>query len=150
MKTRSAQRGFSSVMVVAIIVLVASLCAYSLRFTAAAQGTASVELMTERAQQAARTGYEWQRMQVSLAVPVCTPVSNIVVPFTSGNFPVRVTCTAASAGATDQAGATPYNIAAYTITATACWPAPAGCPVAAPPANYVQRSVEGTVEVLTP
>ena len=154
MNMRISQRGFSSVMVIASIVMVASLCAFSLRFTASAQGSASVELLTERAQQAARAGYEWQRMQASLAVPACTPATNLVVPFTSGNFPVRVTCTqtAPSASTTDQAPvtSTSYNIAAYTITATSCWPAPAGCPNGAPPANYVQRTVVGTIEVPTP
>ncbi|TAK76114.1 MAG: hypothetical protein EPO12_17245 [Aquabacterium sp.] len=135
------QRGFSTVMVIGIIVLMASLCAFALRFVAAAQSTASIDLLSARAQQAAEAGLEWQRMQIQQNPAPCPAaiVTNLVVPFSTGNFSVRVTCTP-QGSLTD---GTPISM--FSLSAVACYPSAGGvCPnAAAMPGEYVERQLTG-------
>lgn len=138
----AARRGFSSVMVIAIIVLLASLCAFAVRFVATARATASMDMLAARAQQAAESALEWQRMQIQQNAAPCpaTVVTNLVVPFTTGNFSVRVTCTP-QGSVTDGSA-----IALFSLTAVSCYPSAGGvCPnAAAMPGEYVERQLTGT------
>ena len=141
------QRGFSSVLLIAIIVLLAGMTRYALQFVGGAEGAAALQLQTARAQRAAEAGVEWQRYQLRTAAVAgggCALSTNFSIPSVSGNFPVTVTCNRTpNAGFThSEAGVPVYT---YSFTATACWPAGAGgrCPnpAAVLPSDYVERAV---------
>lgn len=137
------QRGFSSVMLIAIIVVLAGMTSFALNFLSASQGGVNADLLALRAEEAARAGVEWQRFRLNGAAPSCVAATSLAIPFSTGNFPVTVTCVRSSPAAnyTDTGG----TYRSYQIVATACWPANAGgtCGVvaASQQPDYVERSV---------
>lgn len=139
-----AQRGFSSVLLIAIIVLLAGMTTFALRFVAGAQGSASVQAQAMRAQRAAEAAIEWQRYSLFKAVQPggCALTTNLSIPSVLGAMPVTVTCnrTPTPASVHSEGGTNFYT---YTFTARACWPAGGGggCPNAALPSNYVERQI---------
>lgn len=141
MKTR--QRGFSVVLVLAIIVLMGGLLAYAASLASAMHSSQAQEIGAARALQAARAGLEWGRYRIRIgALPNCAAATNLALPLSSGNMPVTVRCTAT--GAFTEAG-TP--VTTYQLTSTACMPAAAGsCPNAAGGGDYVERQVSGIAE----
>lgn len=141
------QRGVSAVMLIAIIVLLAGLGAYAMRFLSTAQGTQSAARLALRAELAARAGLEWQRFRLAVPAPpaalpagACAAATNLNLPLESGAFRVTVSCQAT--GTHTEGGGT---VTSYSLTATACWPAPGACPHPAPPADYVERQVSAVV-----
>lgn len=131
------QRGFSSVLLIAIIVLLASMSAVAIRFVATTQGHTVVQMQWSKVNRAAETALEWQRYQIR-SNPACAASSNVLIPFSTGNVQVTVTCQRNPAGVTHTEGANNYF--SYTITAIACHPAVGGaCPDASHPFNYVER-----------
>ncbi|MGE5452267.1 MAG: hypothetical protein ACM3VZ_10565 [Acidobacteriota bacterium] len=139
------QRGFSSVLLIAIIVLLAGMTRFALQFVGGAEGAAALQLQAARAQRAAEAGIEWQRYQLRNFAPGgCAPATNFGIPSVSGNFPVTVTCSRTpNAGVIHQENG--VSVYTYSFTATACWPAGAGgrCPnpAAVLPSDYVERAV---------
>lgn len=142
------QRGLSSILLIAIVVLLASMATFALRFVAGAQGDASALNQSLRVQQAAESGMEWLRYR--LRVGQCAPTTNITIPMSTGNIQATVTCVPTSAAPLSDfsgAGAVPganENLMSYTLTATACWPqtAPNGCPNPSwAVLNYSERQV---------
>lgn len=137
------QRGVSAVLLVAMLVFLASLTAYTLHFVGAAQGTRTMDLMLSRADQAAKAALEWQRYQLRnqpLATR-CAALTNIDVPLSTGLMRATVTCAVDVGSPFNENGTSVYS---YTFTATACSPAVAGtCPVtpdASKPVGYVERA----------
>ncbi|HET8871090.1 MAG TPA: hypothetical protein VFM48_11615 [Aquabacterium sp.] len=149
------QQGFSSILLVAIIVLLAGMTAFALRFVAATQGSSSLQVQAMRAQRAAQAAVEWQRYRLRLLSPGgCALSSSFTVPLVSGNFPVTVTCartpTAATTYTENPSVGPPRTVYTYRFTATACWPASAGvCPNPTPPSNYVEKQVTAQAACLT-
>lgn len=141
------QRGFSSILLIAIVVLLASLTAAALRFIGSAQGSVAMDIRTLRAEQAANTALEWQRYRLRTQMPAaaaCVGLTQLNVPLTSGNVQVTVRCsrTPGAAVVHSEAGKSAYS---YAFTATACAPAGAGgCPNPVASTDYVERTRTGT------
>jgi MSHA biogenesis protein MshP len=87
------QRGFSLVVVLFLIVVVAALGTFAVKIGASQQQTVVLGLQTARASAAANSGLEWARAQINtVAVPNCNPL-----PFGAGlagmnGFQVTVSC----------------------------------------------------------
>lgn len=134
------QAGFSSVMVIAMVVLLAAMTTYALRFVSGSLGSQSLDTQVLRADQAAKAGIEWQRYRLrTLGLGGCANSTNITVPFQSSAFNVTVTCQRTPATLFTVGGINTYNN--FTFTATACSPTAGACPVTVQPLgpNYVQR-----------
>ena len=58
------QRGFSSALMLAVIVLLSSLLAYAVTLTSSAHSGLAQEIAATRALQAARSGLEWGRYRI--------------------------------------------------------------------------------------
>lgn len=132
------QRGFSSVLLIVIVVMLAGMTTFALRFVAGSQGSAATQLQAMRAQRAAEAAIEWQRYRLYKQLPgACTASTNLSMPSVSGAFPVTVKCQVTVSP--KESGQT-VNV--FLFTATACWPASAGtCPALVPPDDYVQRAI---------
>lgn len=131
------QRGFSTIMLIVLVVVLASMTTFALRFVSGAQGIVTMGVQTSRVRHAAETAVEWQRYQLlNVGAPACV-ATNLNVPFTSGSVMATITCIP---GVTQPEGG--QNITPYDIKVTACWPAgPAGCPNLAPPPDYVEQQI---------
>ncbi len=129
------QRGMSSVLLIVIIVMLAGMTSFALRFVAGMQGNTAAQVQVQRAQRAAETALEWQRYRLR-ADANCVGPTNLLVPFATGNVQTSITCTRTPAAAHNDGG----TVYTYAINVTACSPAAAGaCPNPARPANYVER-----------
>ncbi len=145
-----AQRGFSLVTAIFLLVVLAALGAIAVSISGLQQSTVALDAHGVHAYQAAYAGVQWAayRQLKTTAPPTpntCFATSNLtglaqsVAPFT-----VTVSCTAASS---DEGKAT-RRIATYSITATACNQPDAGtgqCPNSAPAGNYVERRLTATL-----
>lgn len=137
------QRGFSAVLMIALIVGVAGMLGYAVTVTSAMHDSSAREIASSRAAQAAQSGLEWGQFRVRPgAAPICVPSSNITLPYSSGAIAVTVNCT--TTGPYTEAAAT---VTRYQFTATACSPAAAGtCPNPAGSGDYVEAQVVGSAE----
>ena len=145
------QRGFSTVLLIAIIVLLAGMTSFALQFVASAQGSAALDVKAVQVQQAAEAAIEWQRYRIRTLVPAAAGCvnTNVVLPFSAGNITATVTCYRTPTATTvhTEAGKSVYT---YAFTAEACWPAgPTGCPNATPPANYIYRKITASAACVT-
>lgn len=140
---RRQQRGFSAILMIALIVLVAGMLSYAVTVTSAAHDSTARELASARVMRAAQSGLEWGQFRVRPGVaPLCAASSNITVPYSSGALAVTVTCTAN--GPYTEGAAT---VSRYQFTATACTPAAGGaCPNAAGGSDYAEAQVSGASE----
>jgi Tfp pilus assembly protein PilX len=129
------QRGFSSVLLIFIIVALAGMTRFALQFVAGSQGASTIQLQAQRAKRATDAAMEWQRYRLKNGT--CTASINVAIPSSSGPFNATTTCVQSSSAT--EAGKT---IRTYRLTATACAPAGAGgsCPNFGQP-DYVERSV---------
>lgn len=144
------QRGFSSVLVIVAMLLMASLLAFGVTVLSSTQGGYALELSHARATQAALAGLDWGRYQILRpAAPNCPASQNVALPGSMAPYTVTVRCvnnSPAAAPGTFTDGATTLRI--YTVTATACL-RPAGaptCPAATNSASYVEKTVSAWVE----
>ncbi|MDP1901106.1 MAG: agglutinin biogenesis protein MshP [Rubrivivax sp.] len=138
------QRGFSGVMVIAVLVLLGGLSAYAVGLVTSALGGYASEISFARATRAAQAGLDWGRWRVTAAVaPLCTPTQTLAnLPGTLQPYAVTVRCSA-SGPYTEGAG----TLRVYRIDAVACnLPAGGPCPSAANSADYVQASMTAQVE----
>ena len=141
---RAAQRGFSVMLMLGIIVLMGGMLAYAVSFTSGMNHSVAQEAGVLRVTQAANAGLEWARYRVRFSAggPCWAAATNLTIPLSSGAVPVTVRCRAS----------TPYTEGAATVTtyqlsATACSPAAGGaCPNLAGAVNYVERTVTGIAE----
>lgn len=136
---RQDQRGASMILVIAVLVLLGGLVAYSVGLVTSVNRGYARELSHARAHQAAEAGLEWARYRVTaLAVPQCAASPSInTLPGSLRPYTVTVLCTVT--GPFNESGA---PVRAYQLDATACSQPLAGqCPNPAPAADYVARTV---------
>ena len=125
------QKGFSSVLLIAIIVLLAGMTTFALRFVTSSQGGAAMRYQAQRVQRAADAAMEWQRYRLrNLGVAGCQATTSFNMPFSTGNVPVTVTCQRTPVAMhTETAPPANKNYYTYTFSATACMPSAGGsCP----------------------
>ncbi len=137
----SAQRGFSIVSAIFLLIVMASLGAFMLTFSTVQHTTATQDIEGARAYQAARAGIEWGLYRVlqvpapPAAAPAC-PGSPTTLPPLGGalaGFAVSVVC---SQSDHNEAGAV---VRVYQFTSTATNGASFGSP------HYVERELRATV-----
>lgn len=144
--SRHADRGFTLVTVVFVLVVLALLGTGLARISVRQQLGSAAEVEQARAMQAARAGLEWAAFQVlrnpapPAAAPACFAGTSFA-PTGLGGFTVTLGCTRTDGS---DGGST---IAFYRLVATAC-NAPAGgaCPTSGMPSStYVERRLTWTV-----
>lgn len=140
---RNRQRGFSVVLMLALIVLVGGMLAYTVSLGSAMQASWAQEIGATRASQAAQAGLEWGRYRIRMgAAANCAAATNLNLPLSSGAMPVTLRCTLS--GTHIEGAAT---VRTYQLSATACRPAAAGsCPNAAASGDYVEQLATGSAE----
>lgn len=113
------QGGFSSVLVIAAVVLMSSLMVFGITVLTSVQSGYTQELSSTRANQAALAGLDWARYQIARpAVPLCPASQNVAMPGTLAPYTVTVRCTDNSPAAGYTEGATTVRV--YLLEATAC------------------------------
>lgn len=146
------QKGFSSVLLIAIIVLLAGMTTFALRFVTSSQGSSSMRYQAQRVQRAADAAMEWQRYRLrNQGAAGCQASTSFNMPFSTGNVPVTVTCQRTPAVTHAEAAPTNKNYFTYALSVTACYPAAAGvCPNLAVPSGYVAKQVTAVAACTTP
>jgi len=158
LETGFAQRGFSIVTAIFLLVVLALLGAFMLSVTGLQQSSLQLDVQGVRAYQAARAGIEWGAWQVldpnhTLNPVTCSPVVLPGCPASPTNlsglagsfspFTVTVTCSATINAPTTEGN---RNVGAYQIIATACnQPSAGACPNASPASGYVERQLQATL-----
>lgn len=150
-----AQRGFSIVTAIFLIVVLALLGAFIVSISGLQQSSQQADLLGVRAYQAARAGIEWGAYQVldpnntlnpascsPIVMPSCPASTNISsLGGSLSSFTVSVTCVATVTTEGNR------DIRVFQITATACnqpgGGAPSSCPGAAA-TGYVERQLTAT------
>lgn len=137
----AAQRGASSLLMIAVLVTLGTLAVHASGLVTAALGSDARALAETRAAEAAATGLEWGRQRVLVpAVPLCTAVQTLNnLPGTLQPYTVTVRCTA---GPLNLDGGLPVR--RYQVSASACnVPLAGACPNGATnSADYVQRTLQ--------
>jgi MSHA biogenesis protein MshP len=143
--TAKAQRGFSIITAIFLIVVLAGLGVAIVSITGIQQSNQSLDIQGVRAYQAARAGVEWAAFQVldpnltggtALAgCPASPPFSGL--GGTLSPFTVNVACTVTQTTEGNR------NIGVYRIVSTACNQAP--CPNSTPGSGYVERQITATL-----
>jgi MSHA biogenesis protein MshP len=135
------ERGFSVVLMLALIVLVGGMLAYTVSLGTTMHASTAQEIGSARAAQAAQAGLEWGKLRVRQAAANCVAVTNLTMPLASGAMPVTVRCTST---AHNEGGTA---VSTYQFVVTACRPAAGGaCPNAAGSSDYVERVATGSTE----
>lgn len=149
-RTGFAERGFSIVTAVFILVVLALLAAFIVSVTGLQQSTAQLDLQGVRAYQAARAGIEWGAYQTldpnntigTPALPACpaSPTNMSGLAASLSVFTVTVTCSLTSTTEGNR------NVGAYQIVSTACnQPSGGACPNPTPSTGYVERQLQATL-----
>lgn len=134
----AAQRGFSLVSAIFLLVVIAALGTFAVTLSTTQQQSAALDVLGSRAYQASRAGIEWGAYQVikgaiacgTFAAPVATAVT--LTGTTLQNFTVTVNC---GSGATTEAGAA---VTIYQLTSVATQGTPAT-------PDYVERQMSVTI-----
>lgn len=133
------QRGFSGVMIIAVLVMVGAVVPFAVGLVTAVHDGHARGLSHARATQAAEAGLDWGRYRVlNGAAATCTAVQSInTLPGSLQPYTVSVRCQVSVA--VNESGA---PLTAYRVTATACnQPLAGACPnAAATGADYVERT----------
>lgn len=153
---RCAERGFSIVTAVFLIVVLGLLGVFIVSVVGLQQSSQALDIQGVRAYQAARAGIEWGAFQVldpnntqnpvncgpPVNMPTC-PASPTQLSSLAGSlsvFTVSVTCTVTSTTEGNR------EIRVFQITATACnQPAAGSCLGTTPATGYVERQVAATL-----
>ncbi len=133
---RKCQRGFSAIVAVILIVLLALIGGYMATMTSVSSINTTVSAGTMQAWFAARSGIEWAVQQIIVTTPGACIASPTTFNLTGGNtngFSVRLTCAPSSF---NESGIGTYNVYALTSRATRGNP---GEPV------YVSRQVNVSI-----
>ena len=135
------EQGFSVVLMIALIVLVGGMLAYTVSLGTTMSAAMAQEIGAARAAQAAQAGLEWGKFRVRQAAANCVAVTNLTMPLASGAMPVTVRCTPT---VTNEGGT---SVTIFHFDVTACRPAAAGtCPNAAGSGDYVEQVATGNAE----
>jgi MSHA biogenesis protein MshP len=133
------QRGFSALLVLAVLVMVGAVVPFAVGLVTAVHDGHARALSHARATQAAEAGLDWGRYHISSGAP-CAPLQSInTLPGTLRPYTVSVRCTQPTPAVSDMG----TTLTAYRIVATACnQPLAGSCPnTASTAADYVERSV---------
>ncbi|HEY8886866.1 MAG TPA: hypothetical protein VIM35_00130 [Gallionella sp.] len=136
----SAQRGFSLISAIFLLVVIAALGTFAVTLSTTQQQSAALDVLGSRAYQASRAGIEWGAYQViqnpaginCAALPATAANGPIAMANTLQNFTVTVNCGSAAAS---EANAT---VTMYQLTSTATQGT-----VATP--GYVERQMTVTI-----
>ncbi|MHB8815392.1 MAG: hypothetical protein ACYDAE_19265 [Steroidobacteraceae bacterium] len=143
------QTGFSLVMVIFVIVVLAALAAFAVQIAMAQYQAANVELLEARAQAAADAGIEWGANLTLQAPPViCAGAAPISKTFTLTQgalkgFVVKVACSPTQHQIYSPSAGTWTSYTVYTLTATASSGTYGG-------PDYVARSASRNVTLAPP
>jgi MSHA biogenesis protein MshP len=129
---RAAQRGFSIVAAIFLIVVLAALGAFMVTFSSVQHITSAQDLQGARAYQAARAGIEWGSYK-ALRSASCVTSTPLTLGGTLAGFAVTVACS--NAGPFTE-GANTVNV--YTVVSTASLGTPAS-------STYVERQLQATI-----
>jgi MSHA biogenesis protein MshP len=136
---RRRQAGLSGVLVLAAIVMMASLSTFGVTLITSVHTSFAQELSVARAAQAAEAGLEWARFQITRTpVPVCPALQTLAMPGLLAGYSSSVRCTLT--GTHSESGVT---VRTYSVSATGC--NAAACP-AAPNSDYVERQVRDWIQ----
>ena len=143
MSTRTApmrprQRGFSAVLMIAVLVLLGGLTTYAVGLVSSVHDGQGRALASTRAEAGAQAGLDWGRYRVTIpATPQCAAAQSInTLPGTLQPYTVTVRCTAS--GPFNEGGS---PVTHFRIVATACnVPQGGACPNANPTSAYVERT----------
>ena len=132
MPLASAQRGFSLITAIFLLVVIAALGTFAVTLSTSQQQSAALDVLGSRAYQAARAGIEWGAYQ-ALQNNSCANTTTLApMPNTLAAFSVTVACTSSAAS---EASAT---VTMYQLTSTAKQGTPAT-------PNYVERQMTVTI-----
>jgi MSHA biogenesis protein MshP len=140
-----AARGASSLLVIAVMVLLGGLSVYVTGLVSSVSNGYAMEMNLARARQAAESGLEWGRYVMLQNGAACTAVQNVVMPGSLAPYTVTVRC---STGGADLAGP-PASFVQYRLSVTACnIPSGGNCPNTsiAPGSDYVERRLTALVD----
>lgn len=141
---RRRQRGFSGVMIIAVLVMVGAVVPYAVGLVTAVNDGHARALSHARATQAAEAGLDWGRYRIyNGAAATCSALQSInTLPGTLQPYIVSVRCTLSVT--VSESGLT---LRAYRVVATACnQPLAGACPNAASmAADYVERTLSTLV-----
>jgi MSHA biogenesis protein MshP len=145
----SPERGFSVVVAIFLLVVLAALSVIIVSVTGIQQASGQLDVLGVRAYHAARGGLEWGVHQVvdpnnseaACGIRNCPASTNLSgLPQSLSPFTVTVTCSQVDATEGNR------NVRVFTLVATACnQPSGGACPNAAPAAEYVQRQLQASV-----
>ncbi len=137
-------QGASSLLVIAVLVLLSGLSAHLLGLVSSVSSGYAMEAHLSRVEQAAHSGLEWGRYQMMQSSAPCTPSQNIALPGSLSSYTVTLACTP---GGTDLGP--PLSALQYRLTSTACnIPSGGRCPNnnANPGSDYIERTVTGMID----
>jgi MSHA biogenesis protein MshP len=141
MRTRaSPRRGFGSIAILVVLVMLAALAAAVVRLSATAQSSSALDTLSARADQAARAGTEWGLYQAFKGSwTSCSGASQTLDLRTDMGMVVTVTCTSNTYNEGESSPNVAKVLRVYTIDATAC--NSTSCPdnVRATQKGYVER-----------
>jgi MSHA biogenesis protein MshP len=155
--TRFAQRGFSIVTAVFLIVVLALLGVFIISVTGLQQSSLQLDVQGVRAYQAARAGIEWGAYQVLdpnntlNPGPSCGPTVNTAPCATSPTHIATLTGSLSPFTVSVECTMTPTTegnreVRVYQIVATACnQPSGVSCLSTTPAAGYVERRITATL-----
>ncbi len=132
MPLASAQRGFSLISAIFLLVVIAALGTFAVTLSTSQQQSAALDVLGSRAYQAARAGIEWGAYQ-ALQNNSCASTATLApMPNTLAAFSVTVACNSSAAS---EASAT---VTMFQLTSTAKQGTPAT-------PNYVERQMSVTI-----
>jgi MSHA biogenesis protein MshP len=137
---RSSLRGFGSIAILVVLVMLAALAAAIVRLSAGAQSSSALDTLGTRADQAARAGVEWGLYQAFKGSwTACAGASQTLDLRADMGMVVTVTCTSATYNEGETSPGVPKVLRVYTIDAIGC--NSSACPDNSRPAqgNYVER-----------
>jgi len=151
-----AQRGFSLVTAIFLLVVLAVLGAIAVSIGGLQQSTLALDAQGAHAYQAAYAGVQWAAYKLLKTTDFapndytpneCFATTNLPSLAQSlGSFTVTVTCSGTPASGSGTEGKDHRRIKTYSVTATACnQPSGGSCPNPSPAVGYVERQLRATL-----
>ena len=117
----TSRRGFGSVAILVVLVMLAALAAAIVRLSATAQSSSALDTLSARADQAARAGTEWGLYQAFKGSwTSCAGASQTLDLRTDMGMMVTVSCSSSTYSEGETSPGVAKTLRVYTIDATAC------------------------------
>jgi len=117
----SSNRGFGSVAILVVLVLLAAMAAAIVRLSATAQSSSALDTLSARADQAARAGVEWGLYQAFKGSwTTCSGASQTLDLRADMGMMVTVSCSSSTYNEGESSPNVAKVLRVYTIDATAC------------------------------